>query len=162
MAQHNSRTQTKPTITPEQTKPKNNTQQTHTPIAWLYYILPPILLAAITVFVYWPSMHYAFQFDDVANITKHFSIRHNTFWQLFMTGSRWIAYWLNAIHFSIGRFDPFSYRVGNLIIHTINGMLTFFIIVLALCVAYCDNHLAPFPTPSSTNADRFLCHPRRA
>lgn len=79
-----------------------------------------------------PSWHYAFQFDDVANIQKHFNLRHYTFFDLFFTGSRWISYWLNAIHYSIGKLDPFSYRVGNIIIHVTNGMLVFLVIFYAL------------------------------
>ncbi len=130
------------------------------PTPWFYYILPPLLLSAITVLVYWPSMHFAFQFDDVANITKHFSIRHNTFRELFMTGSRWITYWLNAIHFSIGRFDPFSYRVGNLIIHATNGLLTFCITILALTnlkkESFFKNNALLIATVTTT---LFLLHP---
>lgn len=99
---------------------------------WWHYTLIPLGLALITVAFYLPSLHYDFQFDDIANITKHFNIRHHTFNELFFSGSRWISYWLNAWHYSIGKFDPFSYRVGNLIIHTCNGLLVFFITLLAL------------------------------
>ncbi len=93
-----------------------------------YYSIAPFVLVLLTILCYLPSLHYAFQFDDVANITKHFHIRHHTFWSLFFTGSRWISYWLNAVYYSIGKFDPFCYRVGNLIIHNINGLLVFYII----------------------------------
>ncbi|MDR3550255.1 MAG: tetratricopeptide repeat protein, partial [Candidatus Babeliales bacterium] len=99
---------------------------------WLYAIIPPVILSCITACVYYPSLNYEFQFDDIANISKHFNIRHNTFSSLWFTGTRWISYWLNAIHYSIGNFDPFSYRVGNVMIHTVNGLLIFFIIKTAL------------------------------
>src|SRR5437867_11803794 len=75
-----------------------------------WYLISPILLCAITALFYYPSLHYSFQFDDIANITKHFNIRHHSFWSLFFHSSRWISYWLNAIHYQIGKFDPFSYR----------------------------------------------------
>lgn len=98
---------------------------------WQYYI-PPILLSIIAAIFYAPSMRYAFQFDDIPNITKHFNIRHNTLSKLFFSGTRWISYWLNSIHYAIGRFDPFSYRIGNLLIHITTGTLVFFIILTAL------------------------------
>lgn len=100
--------------------------------SWLYNIIPPAALAFITACVYYPSLNYEFQFDDIANISKHFNIRHNTFSSLWFTGTRWISYWLNAIHYSIGKFDPFSYRVGNVMIHTVNGILIFFVVKTAL------------------------------
>lgn len=100
--------------------------------SWLHWIIPPTLLAALTALVYSRSLHYEFQFDDIANITKHFDIRHNTFSMLWFSGTRWISYWLNSIHYSIGKFDPFSYRVGNVLIHTANGILVFFLLLTAL------------------------------
>ena len=106
-------------------------QQVPSQSIWLR-ILPPSFLALITAVVYYPSLHYAFQFDDIANITKHFNIRHYSLWQLFFSGTRWISYWLNSLHYQVGKFDPFSYRVGNLIIHISNGMLVFFILLIAL------------------------------
>lgn len=107
---------------------KHKTQSRH----WLYWIMPPALLSLITALVYSPSLHYEFQFDDIANITKHFDIRHNSITNLFFSGTRWISYWLNSIYYSLGKFDPFAYRVGNVVVHTINGILIFFILYTAL------------------------------
>lgn len=111
------------------TSPKNTTS---TASRWWQYTLIPLVLAAVTVLFYFPSLHYDFQFDDIANITKHFNIRHHTLNELYFSGTRWISYWLNAFHYSIGKFNPYSYRVGNLIIHTCNGLLVFFITLLSL------------------------------
>lgn len=97
-----------------------------------FYLIPPTILAGLTAIFYLPSLHYAFQFDSVANITKYFSIRHLSFKDMFFQNTRWISYWLNAVHYSIGKFDPFSYRLGNLIIHSLNGLLIFFILFLGL------------------------------
>lgn len=96
---------------------------------WLYFFASCVL-AIITILVYLPSLHYPFQFDDLGSIIQHFQIRNHTLRELFFSGTRWISYWLNALHYSIGGFDPFSYRVGNLIIHTGNGLLVFFITLL--------------------------------
>ena len=101
-------------------------------ISLAYRILPPCLLAFITAIVYYPSLSYEFQFDDIANITKHFQIRHYAFKDLFFSGSRWISYWLNSLHYKIGKFDPFSYRVGNVLIHSLNGVLIFCILLFVL------------------------------
>lgn len=101
-------------------------------IPLLYKILPPFILSIIAALVYRPSLNYEFQFDDIANITKHFDIRHNSLKGLWFSGTRWISYWLNSIHYSIGKFDPYSYRVGNVLIHSTNGLLVFFVLLTAL------------------------------
>ncbi len=98
----------------------------------IYHLLPPMVLALITGLVYYPSLSYDFQFDDIANITKHFDIRHYSFYRLFFSGTRWISYWINSLHYKIGKFNPFSYRLGNVFIHTANGILIFCILQLIL------------------------------
>lgn len=125
-----------------------------------YYIIPPCVLAAVTALVYYPSLHYAFQFDDIANITKHFNIRHHTFMELFFSGPRWISYWINAIHYSIGRFDPFSYRVGNVMFHTTAGLLVFFNIFMMLTGLNKKNFFKTYAfSIACTSAVLFLLHP---
>ncbi len=101
-------------------------------LSLLYRILPPCVFAVITALVYYPSLNYDFQFDDIANITKHFQIRHYALWDLFFSGTRWISYWLNSVHYKIGRFHPFTYRVGNVLIHISNGILIFTILIIIL------------------------------
>lgn len=101
-------------------------------IPFIYRLIPATVLAFITGLVYYPSLSYDFQFDDIANITKHFDIRHNSFSKLFFSGSRWISYWINSLHYQIGKFNPFSYRLGNVAIHTSNGLLIFFILLMIL------------------------------
>ncbi|MFC1842406.1 tetratricopeptide repeat protein [Candidatus Dependentiae bacterium] len=96
------------------------------------YLIPPAIISVLTVLFYAPSMRYAFQFDDIANIKKFFHIRHYSIKNLWFSGTRWISYWLNTIHYSISKFSPISYRIGNLIIHLANGVLVFFIIFTAL------------------------------
>ncbi len=98
----------------------------------LYWIIPPALFSLITALVYKPSLTYEFQFDDIANITKHFDIRHNSIKNLFLSGTRWVSYWLNSVYYSISKFNPFPYRAGNVTIHTINGIIIFLILYLAL------------------------------
>ena len=105
--------------------------QRHEPqqVPLAYRITAPIILAISTVLTYYQSLSYELQFDDIANINKHFNIRHYTFGNLFFSGSRWISYWLNSLYYKIDRFNPFYYRVGNVTIHTVNGILIFFILL---------------------------------
>lgn len=91
-----------------------------------------VLLGITTIATYYPSLHYSFQFDDLSNITRYFDIRHNTFWSLFFSKTRWLIYWLNSIHYHIAGFNPFSYRVGSITIHVTNGILIFCILSLVL------------------------------
>lgn len=98
----------------------------------LWYSIGPLLIVISLIVAYRPSLSYEFQFDDLANITKHFNIRHYTLGQLFFSGTRWISYWLNAFFYSIGKFDPLVYRVGSLTIHAINAILVFVLFSLLM------------------------------
>ena len=93
--------------------------------SFLYFLVIPLFLIALTLFCYYPSLHYSFQFDDIANIKKYFFVRETGFWNFFLANSRWISFWLNTINFRIGRFDPFSYRSFNVAFHIISGILSF-------------------------------------
>jgi tetratricopeptide (TPR) repeat protein len=131
-----------------------------TKAAWWQYLVPPTLLSLITALVYYPSLNYEFQFDDLANITKHFQIRHNSITNLFFSGTRWISYWLNSLHYRIGRFDPYPYRVGNVLIHTINGLLVYYIVRAALSYRKEDSFITRNSSAIAVvTALLFLVHP---
>lgn len=98
---------------------------------WYTWVIPPLVLTIITVLFYYPSLYYAFQFDDLPSITKFYDIRHKTLSDLFFSNSRWISYWLNTLYYHIGRFNPFYYRLGNVIFHTLSGVILFYVLVLA-------------------------------
>ena len=106
---------------------KSHNEPLRIPLA--YRISAPIILAISAALSYYSSLNYELQFDDIANINKHFQIRHYTFSKLFFSGSRWISYWLNSLYYTIGKFDPFYFRLGNVTIHTLNGILIFFILL---------------------------------
>lgn len=101
---------------------------------WLLLALPLLLLGLVWL-VYATSLTYAFEFDDHAGILQYFNIRNNSFGSLLFKGSRWICYWLNACYYSLlpasEKFDPFLYRLGNLIIHSLAGIFTFITCILA-------------------------------
>lgn len=107
-------------------------QETSSYYWWTHYIAAPLALITATILTYYPSLHYDFQFDDIANIPRHFNIRHYSLSQLFFSGTRWISYWLNSLHYKIGKFDPFSYRIGNIVLHSFNGLLVFLVLYFAL------------------------------
>ncbi len=99
---------------------------------WQLSLIPLLVLPALTFLFYYPSLNYSFQFDDLANITKFFDIRHYHFSRLFFSTTRWISYWLNSVHYSWGKFNPFTYRLGNVIIHSLTGVLIYYFLMLAL------------------------------
>lgn len=94
--------------------------------------LPAFVLSIVTFLFYLPSLRYPFQFDDLANITKKFSIRNDNPLSRFFSSSRWIADWMNRLNYELDKFDPFYYRLFNLFIHIAAGILLFYLI-LTLC-----------------------------
>ncbi len=101
---------------------------------WLRMLLPPGILAFLTGLIYYPSLTYPFQFDDIAHIAKKFSIRFDDALNRCWSSSRWFGDWLNVLNFHIGRFDPFYYRLFNVMIHLLTGFCIFYLIY-ALCSA---------------------------
>jgi protein O-mannosyl-transferase len=98
---------------------------------WLL-IIPPLSCILLVALFYLPSVHYPFQFDSVANIAQYFSIRHLGFWDHFLKNTRWISYWLNTVYYSLGQFDPTWYHIGNFLIHALNGILIYFLLIFGL------------------------------
>lgn len=97
-----------------------------------------LLLLALTILVYYQSLSYGFVFDDYPNIVNRFGIRHETFSDLFFAHSRWIVFWLNTVYYKMVGFEPFLYRAGNLIIHSLNGSLIF-VLIASLLAGYQKN-----------------------
>ncbi|HAB54228.1 MAG TPA: hypothetical protein DCE80_18950 [Ignavibacteriales bacterium] len=91
-------------------------------------IFIPFGLAIITFLVYFPSLYYAFQFDDEPSILNFYHIRHKTFSDLFFSSSRWVSYWLNTIHYKLSQFEPFVYRRTNVFFHCLTGVLIFILL----------------------------------
>jgi protein O-mannosyl-transferase len=117
------------------TKPAVEQVVQETKTSWWQWILPPSILSMIGFLTYYPSINYPFQFDDIANITKCYHIRHETFFSMFFKNPRWIATWLNAANFRMGKGDPLHphyYRLLNISIHLITASLVFFFIFYAL------------------------------
>ncbi len=99
---------------------------------FLRALLPPSILTLLTAVIYYPSLHYPFQFDDIANIVKRFGIRFDNPLGRWWNSSRWFGDWLSSLNFQVGRFDPFYYRLSNITIHILTGLLLFYLIC-SLC-----------------------------
>ncbi len=99
------------------------------------FVVAPLALAAVTFFVYYQSVDYAFQFDDIANILKFFNIRTETLSTLFFKHARWIGTWLNAVNYRMGKGDPFAphyYRLFNIFFHIFTSVVVFYFLYYAL------------------------------
>jgi tetratricopeptide (TPR) repeat protein len=102
---------------------------------FLQWVASPLLLSIVGFLFYRTSLNYAFQFDDLANITKFYSIRHATFKELFFGHSRWVSSWINATNYRMGANDPFApfyYRLTNISFHILTTVFLFFVFFLAL------------------------------
>ncbi|MDR3646499.1 MAG: tetratricopeptide repeat protein [Candidatus Babeliales bacterium] len=119
-----------------------------------YIFLGLLFIVALTCIVYYPSLHYAFQFDDGPNIIKLFDVRNLKFTDLCLSSTRWISYWLNTILYQISQFDPFYYRIANLFFHIFTGILIFLFTYL------CLRHLRDISTKIAFLVTAlFLLHP---
>jgi len=95
---------------------------------YLERFFAPIVLGLLTFIVYFPTRNYPFHFDDLANITKNFNIRTFNVWKKMLSSQRWFGEWLNALIFKINGFNPLYYRIANMIMHTLGGILVFYLV----------------------------------
>jgi len=138
--------------------PKNQSALTAQTL-WKPFIAPAFL-AIITAFVYSFSLHYDFQFDDIVNIRTHFAIRNETFWNLAFKAPRWISYWLNTCYYQLGEFNPFYYRMFNILFHITTGILIFYSVRNMLTRLTNNSYFQSRAYPIAfTTALIFLLHP---
>jgi hypothetical protein len=85
-------------------------------------LLKSILLALLTIVVYWPAMHADFVYDDAHFVIGNEAVLHSDFhWntaRMLTLGS----YWLN---FHTTGTKPFYFHLTNLILHLFNAFLVF-------------------------------------
>jgi tetratricopeptide (TPR) repeat protein len=145
----------------EQNAQKQVHEHHNTPIfGTLYWLIGlPVALLLFAFFVYYPSLHYAFQFDDNSNIIQFYAIRHKTFWDLFFTNARWLGYWVNTIHYHMACFDPFQYRLGNVLFHCLTGLLVFWATALMLRRRTSSFYTRYYVAIAAMAAGLFLLHP---
>jgi protein O-mannosyl-transferase len=99
-----------------------------------------VVLLAMTLLLYWPVLSYDFvYYDDYGYVVENEFIRSfsgSNFLSL-LTQTK-MAYWGPSTYFSFAidyhfwQFDPFGYHLSNLIWHSINVLLLFFLIYYIL------------------------------
>ncbi|MGD1997960.1 MAG: tetratricopeptide repeat protein [Candidatus Dependentiae bacterium] len=123
-------------------------------------ITTSISLLFVTFLAYFPSLFYPFNFDDIANITRNFNIRTFDVWHKMLTYRRWFGEWLNALVFRIDGFNPTYYRLCNIAIHILTGLMVLLLInrLLKLLPKESTSHRYRWPIAALTST-LFLLHP---
>jgi tetratricopeptide (TPR) repeat protein len=93
--------------------------------SYLQWFIPPALLSLFTFLVYYPTLRYGFVFDDFPTILEYIHARTLDVKGLFFNGSRWISRLLNQYTFTNWRDNPFSYRIFDVILHIVIGIMVF-------------------------------------
>ena len=127
---------------------------------WKWILAAIVTLTVATIIAYYPSLSYNFQFDDIYNIQKFFHLRINDLKAWVFGGGRWISYVLNALHYKMGKHNPFVYRRSNMIFHITTGLLIFFVTYFSLLglKKYAAIVKKAFPVAFFTST-LFLLHP---
>ncbi|MBD3231063.1 tetratricopeptide repeat protein [Candidatus Dependentiae bacterium] len=124
-------------------------------------IITPIILCLITITFYLPTLWYNFIYDDLPTIIKNIHIikQGNIFDQLF-ANNRWISRIINRILYNFWQTTPFVYRIINLSLHLISGILIFFILLNVLSNIKKQNFIKNNAYLISTlTTGLFLLHP---
>jgi len=101
----------------------------------LFTALVVVALIGLTVFVYSPGLHGLFVFDSVERVVRNDSLQISSISAEQLLGAayagqvnypeRGLAYTSLALNYYLSgqRFDPFTFKLTNLIIHILNGLL---------------------------------------
>jgi tetratricopeptide (TPR) repeat protein len=89
------------------------------------FIAIPALFSAMAVAIYYPAMRYIFMFDDLPTIINYMHIRYIDFKGQFFGNPRWISRLLNQITYHFWHNDPYGYRIIDLLLHIVIGVLVF-------------------------------------
>ncbi len=89
------------------------------------------VIAASTVLVYSNTFDASFHFDDIPGIVRNDSLRDlSRQWP--PSGNRWLGYVSFAFNYRLGGLEVFGYHLANLLIHTCNGLLVFWLTAITL------------------------------
>lgn len=125
----------------------------------LKWFTAPFIIILTTIATYWPTINNPFLFDDAHSILKFYNIRNLTLKQLFFGSTRWISFWLNTVFYSLGKFDPFYYRLFNITIHISSGLILFYLLMLLLQKSNSEFVNKNSFAISITSMTLFLLHP---
>lgn len=108
--------------------------------AYKYHLVALLAICLLSIIVYSNIISAPFIFDDLPNITHNYYLRINKidFQQLFDAGfksansNRPVANISLALNYYFGQYNTAGYHIVNIIIHTINGILVYFLSLLIL------------------------------
>ncbi|MDA3912617.1 hypothetical protein, partial [Oleiagrimonas sp.] len=101
-----------------------------------YRFLVILAVLLVTGLLYWPSLHAAFLFDDIPNLSALDSIQHLSSWRdlgIYLSQPRGFpGRPLAMLSFLLQKAswpdDPFAFRLVNLGIHLFNGVLVYLLV----------------------------------
>lgn len=99
---------------------------------WIKKILAPLGLLLTTFLVYYPTLAYGFIFDDLPTIINYIHARTLDVKALFFANSRWISRLLNQYTYVNWGENPFAYRIFDICLHLMNGLLVFIFLLFLL------------------------------
>ncbi len=94
--------------------------------SFLYTALVPILMSIVAFLVYYPSLVYGFLFDDLPTITQYVHVRVFDPLGQFFSNPRWISRVLNQFTYKYWETNPFAYRMIDLMMHLLIGLMIFY------------------------------------
>jgi tetratricopeptide (TPR) repeat protein len=92
------------------------------------FILTLFLVTAAAILIYSETFSYPFVFDDVENIIENYRLRDPaSFWP--PSGTRDIGFLTFALNYRFGGLEVFGYHLVNTLIHIINALLVWSVVV---------------------------------
>lgn len=101
-------------------------------VYFLKKILAPMGLLIFTFFIYYPTLIYGFIFDDFPTIIEYIHARKINFAGQFFQNPRWISRLLNQFTFVHWQNNPWPYRVFNISLHLLIGLMIFLFLFFVL------------------------------
>jgi hypothetical protein len=109
-----------------------------------------ILIAAAAVIIYSNTFHSSFHFDDTPTIVENYAIHRFDVKEIFSTSSRPILDITFALNYYFGKLDVFGYHMVSIMLHIVNGILLYFILLWTVKFGGSPESTTPhFVLPSS-------------
>lgn len=102
--------------------------------------LSTILIATVAFIIYSNTFYASFHFDDTPTIVENYAIHRFDLKEIFSTSSRPILDLTFALNYYFGKLDVFGYHMVNIILHIVNGILLYFILLWTI-------NAPPHPNP---------------
>jgi protein O-mannosyl-transferase len=126
-------------------------------------------LASLVAAIYWPGLSGGFFFDDAANILEPAEIQINSFsfeslrmlWESGKAGplGRPVSLLSFAANYYFSGFNPGYFKLTNLAIHCLNGILTYFLTGLFVRAAYPSGNSQKIRVLAAIVATLWVIHP---